>query len=375
MIAYRLLLAALCGLSISSTSRAAPPTAMLRPAPELRLPGVTIPEKGWDGYADCSNPLHWDGDTLHVFSSASHPYHSSGPDLHHLARPSQRVAFDNEKGWTGGGRWIESTHKEQGGPLYAWYHNEPPDICGRKRMTAPRIGAAVSADNGLTWKDLGFVLEAPPDSLQCDSVNEYFVGGNGDFSVILDRKGEYFYFLFDTYHRDPSEQGVSIARMRFADRGDPTGKVWKWHRGQWTEPGVGGHVTPIFKAAKDWHAADANTFWGPSVHWNTYLNQFVILMNHAKDAKWTQDGIYLTFNPDVADPNGWSRPQQIRTRAPFYPQVVGTDKSRRETDKLAGRVARFFLSNKSRWEIVFFKPGEPRPHTQTAPASSRPIRP
>jgi hypothetical protein len=369
MTCTRLLLVGLCGLSLSWAARAAGPSAVLRPAAELRLPGVTDAEKGWNGYADCNNPLHWDGGTLYVFSSMSHPYQSSGPDLEHLRRPSQRVSFDNDKGWRGGGRWIESTHKQEGGPLYAWYHNEPPNICGRQGMTAPRIGAAVSNDNGLTWKDLGFVLEAPAGSLRCDSKNEYFVGGNGDFSVILDRRGEYFYFLFDSYCSDVAEQGVCLARMSHADRNDPVGKVWKWYRGKWEEPGLGGHVTPFFKATKDWHASDANTYWGPAVHWNTYLNEFVVLMNHAKDAKWTQDGIYVTFNPDVADPDGWSQPQQIRTRAPFYPQVVGIDKPRRETDKLAGRIARFFLSNRSRWEIVFLKPGERPPQTQTAPAA------
>jgi hypothetical protein len=369
MVCSRLLAAGLCGLLMSWPVRASGPAAVLRPAAELRLPGVTLPEKGWDGYADCNNPLHWDGDTLYVFSSASHPYRGSGSDLEHLQRPSKRVTFDNEKGWTGGGRWFEATCKQEGGPLYAWYHNEPPNLCGREYMTAPRIGAAVSDDNGMTWKDLGFVLEAPPDSLRCDSKNEYFVGGNGDFSVIPDRKGEYFYFLFDTYHRDVAEQGVCVARMRFADRNSPAGKVWKWHRGGWQEPGLGGHVTPVFPATKDWHGGDANTYWGPSVHWNTYLSQYVILMNHAKDAKWTQDGIFVTFNPDVADPTGWSEPQRLRNRAPFYPQVVGTDKAGRETDKLAGRVARFFLSGKSKLEIVFLKPGEPPPQTQTAPAS------
>ncbi|MBI4578549.1 MAG: hypothetical protein HY718_02535 [Planctomycetes bacterium] len=353
-----------------SEAAATQPSAIVRPASELRLPGVTEPARGWDGYADCNNPLHWDGDTLHVFSSASHPYHSSGPDLEHLARPSRRVAFDNDAGFKGGGRWIEATYKDPSGRLYGWYHNEPPDICGRKYMTAPRIGAAVSQDNGLTWHDLGFVLEAPADSLRCDTVNEYFVGGNGDFSVILDRRGEYFHFVFDTYHADPAEQGVSMARMRYADRDQPAGKVWKWHRGAWDEPGLGGHVTPIFLVRTDWHREDVDAFWGPSIHWNTYLNHYVVLLNHAMDRKWTQEGIYVAFNPDVTNPASWAPPVKIKGRSPFYPQVIGTAKG--ETDKQAGRVARFFLSAKSRWEIVFLKPGEPPPASQPASAPQRP---
>jgi hypothetical protein len=42
----------------------------------------------------------------------------------------------------------------------------------------------------------------------------------------------------------------------------------------------------------------------------------------------------------------------------WYPQVMGVDKARRETDKLAGRAARLFVRGQSRWEIEFLKPGE-----------------
>jgi hypothetical protein len=38
--------------------------------------------------------------------------------------------------------------------------------------------------------------------------------------------------------------------------------------------------------------------------------------------------------------------------------VIGLDAAKRETDKLAGRVARFSMGGKSQWEIVFLRPGE-----------------
>jgi hypothetical protein len=41
-----------------------------------------------------------------------------------------------------------------------------------------------------------------------------------------------------------------------------------------------------------------------------------------------------------------------------YPQAIGTDKSRRETDKLAGKTARLFVRGQSKWELEFRKPGE-----------------
>jgi len=88
-----------------------------RPAARIQLPGVRHEARDPDapGEVDCSSPSHWDGDTLYMFCSAGHPFRSSGRDLFHLSRPSQRVAFDNEAGWTMGGRWIESTFKAEGG--------------------------------------------------------------------------------------------------------------------------------------------------------------------------------------------------------------------------------------------------------------------
>ena len=87
------------------------------------------------------------------------------------------------------------------------------------------------------------MLEAPADSLRRDTRNGYFAGGNGDFSVIPDERREYLYFLFSTYHREVAQQGVAVARMRYADRDRPVGKVHKWHAGRWSEPGRGGRVT------------------------------------------------------------------------------------------------------------------------------------
>ncbi len=228
-------------------------------------------------------------------------------------------------------------------------------------MTAPRIGAVRSADNGATWHDLGLILESRPKTLRCDTTNYYFAGGNGDFSAVLDAHSRYIYFFISAYAGDVSEQGVAVARMRWADRDQPVGTVWKWHNGAWGEPGLGGRLTPIFRVKTDWNSPAADAFWGPSIHWNSHLRQFVILLNRAKDSEWAQEGIYVTFNYDLANPKGWSMPLKILDglgKDRWYPQIIGLDQSRRETDKLAGRHARLFIRGQSRWEILFLNPGE-----------------
>jgi len=337
-------------------------SVVVRPAPRLQFPGVVHKDMNPQepGDIDCSSPAHWDQGTMHMFYSTGHPFRSSGPDLLHLSRPSQRVSFDNEATWKMGARWIEATHKAKDGKLYMWYHNEPPLPGGR---TAPRIGEMVSTDDGLHWRDLGIIMEAPSGSNNEGSANKYFVGGNGDFTVLPDHEHEFLYCFTSTYNKDIAEQGIAVARMRYEDRDSPVGKVFKWHEGQWTQAGLGGHVTPIFTVRTDWHRPDADAFWGPSIHWNTHLRTWVMLLNRARDKDWTQEGIYVSFNPALGDPTGWTTAVKILDageleKSKWYPQVVGTDTTQRETDQRAGRIARLFVAGLSKWEIVFVRPDE-----------------
>ena len=330
------------------------PHASLHPMPEIAFPGA--PPKG---LSDCNSPGYWDGETLYVLNSWGHPARTSGPDLFHLEKNSVPVKYNND---IGSGRWIESAFKE-GEYVYGWYHNEPKPMMEAAR-TAPRIGAVHSVDNGMTWEDLGIILEARLDGLHPDTKNNYFTGGHGDFSVIPDRKSKYVYFFFSTYSGETTEQGVAVARMRFDDLDSPKDKVFKWHNGQWKEAGLGGRVSPVFPVRKDWHGTEVDAFWGPSIHWNTYLKQYVILMNRAVDPVWKQEGIYITFNPDLAHPENWSEPSRLDLmldgpiHMQFYPQVFGTDSKARETDKLAGKTARLFVAGHSKWEIQFHRAGE-----------------
>ncbi len=338
------------------------PSVQVRPASLVRFPGAENVNPQKPGECDCNSPAHWDGDTLYVFNSAGHPWRSAGPDVFHLDRDYRKCQYNNR---ANGGRWIECTWKAGDGVLYGWFHLEPNDVCpdfhpNSPHLTAPKIGAVRSKDNGANWTDLGIVLESAP-GVRCDTTNYYFAGGNGDFSVMLDRQQEFMYFLISTYGPDLSEQGVSIARMRWADRDRPVGKAWKWHNGQWSEPGLGGKVAPIFVAKTDWHRGDADAFWGPSIHWNSYLRQYVVLLNRAIDSRWKQEGVYVTFNHDLANPGNWSTPRKILDSTGddrWYPQVIGIEKARRETDKLAGRVARLFVRGESRWEVQFWRAGE-----------------
>ena len=322
--------------------------AVLRGAPRFSFPGGGVDS------TDSNCPAHWDGDTLFLINSCRGVRRSSGADLFNL----NSVISSGLTDFSDGGYWIESTWKDSDGTLYAWYHNEPGGICPESDLTTPRIGAAVSYDNGRTFKNLGFVIETR-DTVNCDALNGYDAGGNGDFSVLPDSAKEYFYFFFSIYGGDISEQGVAVARMRFEDRKNPVNKVWKSYNNGWNEPGLKGRATPIFPAKKNWAEAETDAFWGPSIHWNTHINRYVILLNRAKGPPgYFQEGIYVTFNPDIADPHGWTAPVRIFQGGWWYPQVIGINPTTKETDKLAGRVARFFMHGVSDHEVLFLNPDE-----------------
>jgi hypothetical protein len=373
------------------------PSAVLRPAPLIQMPGVEVPERSLLHEADSNNPLHWDGNTLYLFNNYGHPWRTSGPDIEHLgARISVDLGVQNNKM----NLWIESTWKDDDGTLYGAYHYEPDTICFSNQhiLTAPRIGWLRSRDNGATWEDLGFIISADPCAINCQTHSPWDSGGTGDFAFIPDQKKENFYFYGTSYDPRFEEQGIFVARLSYADRNNPAGKVRKWYQGEWNEPALWGHVTPVFPAQRDYHKPDGCMFWGPAIHYNTYLKMYVMVLNHAIDTKLTEDGIYISFNRDLGNPAGWSKPTMILNRegilqattlgkvvdgmlliprgvyygelrpagdgtviadtlsSGWYPQVIGTAKG--ETDKTCGRKGRLFMTGMSRLEIAFLKPGE-----------------
>jgi hypothetical protein len=260
---------------------------------------------------------------------------------------------------------MEAVLQDDDGTLYGYYHNEPPSVCRGVAKTAPRIGAARSTDKGLTWEDLGIILEAPPSRVQCSTPNQYFYGGVGDFSAVLNPQKSDAYFFFSAYSASLSEQGVGVARMLWQHRDQPRGNVSIWDGSGWRYPTTtraAGRLLfpparPIYPAATSWHDASGSVdaFWGPSVHWNTFLGKYVMLLNRASDWAWAQEGIYIASADDIADPGSWSSPAKLLSGGSWYPQVIGLTPGS-GTDKEAHRTARLFVGDESSYYIRFQNP-------------------
>jgi hypothetical protein len=309
--------------------------AELRPASPVILPGMS----------DSNSPVHWTNGNMSIIQSLQLPLISV--DTGAGTFKARAIVLNTYEHYP---LWIESTWTDDTGDLYAWYHTEVP-AC--RTIATPKIGALVSHDGGYSFTDLGLIMESAywPD---CNAQNGYFAGGNGDFTVLLDSSQEYFYFYFTNYSGPLYAQGVAVARMAFADRSNPAGRVWKFFQSGWGEPGLFGRDTAILPALESWSSAYTDSFWGPSLHWNTFLNQYVMLLTRSCcEPGFPSAGTYISFNPDLGDPNGWTPPEKIlgADESGWYPQVIGIEPG--GTDKVAGQVARFFIKGESHWEIVF----------------------
>ncbi|HJU44993.1 MAG TPA: hypothetical protein VJ691_19350 [Vicinamibacterales bacterium] len=319
------------------------PTARLVAAPRFELPARI----------DSSNPAVWSlvGGVQQLFVISSWggiPVRSIGPSLDSLHNDGP-VAFASHPGH---GVWFEAIIPGEADTWYAYYHHErPADLCGRPDRQLPRIGAMRSTDRGATWEDLGIVLDAPAESAACESSNRFVLGGVGDVTAALDPDTRDIYLYFSQYSRDAAIQGVAVARLAWADRDEPMGKVSIWNDGAWL---ADGHGTPLVRARQPFHdrSSNADVFWGPSIHWNTYLERYVMLLNRARDDQFTNDGIYVSYSPTLADPSQWTAPVKIMNGGGWYPQVIGGETGI-GTDRIAGKRARFFLTGRSERYIEF----------------------
>jgi hypothetical protein len=296
------------------------------------------------------------------YQPLGHSYRRTGKTLEALEGPLERVRLMNNPD-PKVGKWIESVWRGPSGRLYGWYHAEEVAPCAR-RLFIPHIGGLVSDNDGADWLCLGEILRAPTNLIDCEYQNGFLAGGYGDFSVIADNSASYLYLHFSSYVSDERAQGVSVARYRTTACDAPLNAIEMWRNGSWQSAG-NELAIPIFPATKGWKNKDPDAFWGPAVHFNRSINAYVMLLNRTRNgnSNMVQEGIYISFNEHLENPNDWSEPVQIIKGGVWYPEVIGLDPD--DGDTTAGLRARLFMSGFSAWSIAFSRhsdqPAPPQP--------------
>lgn len=314
---------------------------------------------------DSNSPVIWRDGRLQIYTSSGTPVVSFADSL---AGPFETVpvGLDRDDHLP---MWIESVWQDDDGAVFGWYHHERLGVCPGSTLTTPMIGAVVSYDGGRNFHDLGIVIDSG-EPVNCTAENGYFANGHGDFSVVLDRERGFFYFFMGAYAGAAGEQGVAAARMAFNDRFYPAGAVYKYYQGAWDEPGLGGKTTAVFPAATGWEDSATDSFWGPSVHWNTSAQAWVMMLNRACCSPgWPQEGIYISFSADLSDPTQWKTPLKLIEGGEWYPQVIGLGPG--ETDSEAGQTVRLFVRGFSDLELIL-SPEEEAVPEQPDPESTSP---
>jgi hypothetical protein len=138
-----------------------------------------------------------------------------------------------------------------------------------------------STDQGGSWEYQGPVLTiadefALPGGRQTVWPKN---GGAGDHKLVLDPAGTHMYLVYTNFTYDPPEPGVdsahgnlAVARAELSTRGLP-GSWWKYYRGDFSEPGVGGRESWVMSPYEGEFDNSQR-----SVIWSTYLNCYVMVL-------------------------------------------------------------------------------------------------
>ncbi|WP_142235673.1 hypothetical protein [Allostella humosa] len=297
------------------------------------------------------------------FTPIGHSYRRVGRPPFHFREAGAAIRILNDPD-PRAGKWVESIWRAPDATLYGWYHCEAPAPCPQPTVTY-RIGALRSRDDGVTWQDLGPVLTPRPDEIDCSFDNGWFSGGFGDFTVVPDRSGRFFLIHLTSYHADDSAQGIVVARYPIGDRDAPGGALDWWTDAGW-QPRHRFPPQPLIRPRLGWRHASPDAHWGPAVHENLDIDQFVMLLNRTHDGERTlvQRGVAVSFNRDAGNPAGWTPPRTLIQGAIWYPQAIAPDGS----DRRGGGSMRFFVSGFSAWDIRFRR-GPPRQGTLPLPAA------
>jgi len=226
----------------------------------------------------------------------------------------KRGNFNN---WDNGGSWLMSVFRKEGNQFIGFYHAEDHwyphtdnDIAWKS------LAVTYSTDAGKTWAIGKQIITSPSAKPSAPTW-----GGSGDCCVVWDHINKRWMCYYQ-------ENWILMAVST-----DPNGApgTWKkYYNGAFTSDGLGGQHSKLPGLE---NAAGGN----PSVHWNTYLQKWVMVWHG-----WAPAVIYIASS---ADGITWDTPQSIISSEivsggkTWYPTIIGN------TDVEAGQIAKIYYAD------------------------------
>ncbi len=270
---------------------------------------------GLDYFPDQA-PVVLEGEpTLRVLMAAGNrTYLLEGADWRTLASAREVLAPEPGNEFDNGYAGIAGVHRTPDGRLYAIYHAE--DHAGMPSFSTGQPGyyatvaMAFSDDDGLSWQKIGSVIQSDKPKTwarypgQADR-------GTGEPSLALDPSGNWLYTYY-TEHSRANTVGVYISMARASTEiRDPADiEFFKYHNGEFSEPGLGGSDSPIIRltTGQTTEALLPHVVFVPALeryvmtlsvnNWNDYLT----------DQGLTNSGAYISFSRDGIT---WSTPALV----------------------------------------------------------------
>jgi hypothetical protein len=230
--------------------------------------------------------------------------------------------------WPGGAGSVDNNyagiggiyHDRQGKRMLGFYHAEDKEGIGKVEINDVQgfygtICVAEVPDNGNAFRKLGPGITADRPKLLRGWETEggprgaWLAQGVGEPSVCIDAKGKNL-LCYYTEWSNRLKRGVQIcvAQSPIEESGLP-GSWKKYFRVGFTEPGLGGHETPVISAGR---RADTYT---PHVQyieaWRRYVMVFGVGVGseiHGRPLKALESGIYITTSLDGVN---WAKPVQV----------------------------------------------------------------
>jgi hypothetical protein len=249
------------------------------------------------------------GGSLMMFWPGHDSYRSTGASIFEMRECVKVLPMGNAGGFDNGGAWLYSVFRRGERGMMGFYHAEDhkfPLSPDSKWTAYKSIARCTSEDLGLTWSHREQILTAHEPKPEKAAWS-----GLGDHCVVWDEKNHRFVCFF--------QEGAILCMAMSEDPEGRPGSWKKWFEGGFTEPGLGGCATPI-------PALAGHRGGNPSVLWNTFLQQWVMVWH-----RWAGD-LWISTSDDLL---AWSPPKLLLSKPSdagkaWYPTLIG------ESDQVGG---------------------------------------